>query len=378
MPWNWRYPGEVICIKNGKYGSMYVPSAGKAPSEGKKPAGDNALDAIKEDIERIKDENIKKNRDTLDALYNIDMRNMSESMKRLFSKMGKAVASVETLATDVEAAVNIVAQYGENLAAVQLKANQNSASINSIVKWQSEVDSSIQSTAQIQQTVRENEARISLLVNASGDGLSSSAAGIIATAIAGQDSLLQLIADKVEISADNIDLSGYVTFEDVSNEGSASISGNRISLQMMGTSDYETNDVDSTSMLNFEYWLPGGSLGDPSTPAKITFKAEGEDSDTYSRYALLLKTDRLTTRYGNVYYPAIKLQAAGRISMESDSDMVYIAATGGACTIDAYSNTRIRATFAYRLSVDMEPAAGNDYVFATDGIYYGGKKILST
>lgn len=357
---------------------MYVPSDGKAPKEGKKPAGDNALDAIKEDIERIKDENIKKNRDTLDALYNIDMRNMSESMKRLFSKMGKAVASVETLATDVEAAVNIVAQYGENLAAVQLKADQNSASINSIVEWQSEVDSSIQSTAQIQQTVRENEARISLLVNASGNGLSSSAAGIIATAIAGQDSLLQLIADKVEISADNIDLSGYVTFEDVSNEGSASISGNRISLQMMGTSDYETNDVDSTSMLNFEYWLPGGSLGDPSTPAKITFKAEGEDSDTYSRYALLLKTDRMTTRYGNVYYPAIKLQAAGRISMESDSDMVYIAATGGACTIDAYSSTRIRATFAYSLSVDMEPAANNDYVFAKDGIYYGGKKILST
>jgi hypothetical protein len=58
--------------------------------------------------------------------------------------------------------------------------------------------------------------------------------------------------------------------------------------------------------------------------------------------------------------------------------MVYIAATGGACTIDAYSSTRIRATFAYSLSVDMEPAANNDYVFAKDGIYYGGKKILST
>jgi hypothetical protein len=355
---------------------MYVPSAGKAPKDGKRQAGDNALDDIKEDIERIKDENIKKNRDTLDALYNIDMRNMSESMKRLFSKMGKAVASVETLATDVEAAVNIVAQYGNNLAAVQLKAEQNSASINSIVKWQSEVDSSIQSTAQIQQTVRENEARISLLVNASGDGLSSSAAGIIATAIAGQDSLLQLIADKVEISADNIDLSGYVTIKSLDTNGTTEVSGNRISVVMDGTSDNESGTLSSSSRIYFKYDNASGSR---QIAGGVGLLASGEQSTDHSRYGMYFWTDPIEVGGRDTEYnPAIKFEPAGGFSVRCYREGPIYLEGRDFTLLDADGGVRIRAPGTYASCMMYYDDSSTDYVFATDGIYYGGKKILST
>lgn len=349
---------------------MYVPSAGKTPKEGKKPAGDNALDAIRKDLERLKDESIKKNRDNLDALYNIDMRNMSESMKRLFAKMGKAVASVETLATDVEAAVNIVAQYGENLAAVQLKADQNSASINNIVKWQSEVDSSIQSTAQIQQTVRENEARISLLVNASGDGLTSSGAGIIAQAIAGEDSLIQLIADKVEIQG----TAEFVTRDELAdNSGSTTISGNHISVLLSGNND----SVDTVSNAGLSFTHAVRMYEDEM--GRIQTVISGTDSNVSTKYKLVMETKPIRDRNGNEsIYPAIKLNAAGRLSLESSGEAVYVSSLGGYCLLDATSNTRIRANATYESANILDTAASNDYVFASDGIYYNGRKIVST
>lgn len=351
---------------------MYVPSAGKTPKEGKKPDGDNALDAIRKDLERLKDESIKKNRDNLDALYNIDMRNMSESMKRLFAKMGKAVASVETLATDVEAAVNIVAQYGANLAAVQLKADQNSASINSIVEWQSEVDSSIQSTAQIQQTVRKNEARIGLLVNASGDGLTSSGAGIIAQAIAGEDSLIQLIADKVEIQG----TAEFVTRDELSDDaGSTVIAGNLITMNLDGSRDNGYTELDSTSKLRFRYKY--GST--TRNFGNIYTNVDGSDSDVTSRYALVIQTDPFTNAYGSTARPAIKINAYGNISLESDNGSIYGGSKYGYISFDAGFGTRLRAQDNYYNMVTNGIAASTyDYVFAADGIYYGGKKILST
>lgn len=343
---NCRFPGEVICIKKDKYGSMYVPKEEKAQKEGKKPEGESALDQIREDIERMKDESIKKNRDNLDALYNIDMRNMSPSMRRLFASWTDGIkdvsASVETIADSQKAVVEAVAKYDESIAVLQLKATENEASITQLVE----------------------------VIGEDGEKITAS----IKTAVVDDESFIEMVADRVTIEG----TAEFVKKDDLGNSGSTVVSGNRIGLLMMGTSDNETDTVDSVSMLNFEYWLPGGSMGEPSTPAKITFKAQGSDSETYSRYALLLKTDTLTTKFGNEYYPAIKLSAAGRVSIESNSDMVYIAAIGGACVIDANTNTRIRTTLNYEGSTAIDPASAYDYVFATDGIYYGSKKLIST
>lgn len=357
---NCRFHGEVITIKNGKYGSMYVPKEESAPKDGKKPSGDNALDRLQEDIERIKDENIKRNRDNLDALYNIDMRNMSASMKRLFASWSDGIknanASVETIANSQEAVVKLVAQYDKNISEIKATADANSASITSLTTWKSEVDSSIQSTAQIQQKVNENEARISLLVNTSGNGLSERAAGIIATAIAGEKSLVQIIAD-------NVELTGYVKFTDLGDNGTASISGNRIYMNM------PDNETTSQSFLCFNY---GGN----KEMGYIRTKNDGADSDTESQYALVIYTRNIQTENGTKEV-GLKLDSAGSMSLESYGigHGIYMYAMGY-CTINARQCARIRANKTYS-DITIQNA-NNDYVFASDGIYYNGKLLIPT
>ena len=354
-----------------------MPKEESDPKEGKKPSGDNAHDRLREDIERIKDENIKRNRDNLDAMYNIDMRNMSSSMKRLFASWSdgikKANASVETSASAYESAVKLIAEYktetSKSIANVEMKANANSASITSLAEWRSAVDSSIQSTAQIQQTVRENVAKISLLVNSSGDGLTESGAGIIAEAIAGQESLVKIIAD-------NVELTGYVQFTDLDKDsGSTVISGNLITMIMDGTEDDGRSDLESKSRLKFKY-INGT---DESTFAHIFTSVDGEDSDVTSRYALYIQTNPFENSYGKTARPAIKINAYGNISLESDHGSIYAASQYGYILSEAEFGTRIRAVLTYEDMVhDGIRASVYDYVFASDGIYYGSKRLIST
>ena len=381
MQRNCRFHGEVIIIKNGKYGSMYVPKEESAPKEGKKPSGDNALDRLREDIERIKDENIKRNRDNLDAMYNIDMRNMSPSMKRLFShysseisdakaeisaitsedgavakmlaefstevdgKINSAVAGVEATANRLQSSVDIVAKYDDRLSAVETKADENENSVTVLVE-----------------SIGEN-----------GEKLSAS----IQTAIKADRSFIKAVADEVDITADVIDLTGYVTFNSLETTGLSTVNGNNISLQMNGMNDMDTNELSSESKLNYNYWIDDGEEK-VTTIGSISMKASGVETDEYSRYALLLETTAFYTRSGNRCYPAIKLSAVGRVSIETVNELIYLRSEGGACTINAFSDTRLRAPTAFAMANAKDTVAQNDYVFASDGIYYGTKKLIST
>lgn len=398
MRWNCRYPGEVICIKSGKYGAVYVPAEEKRAKETKKPAGDNALDGLKEDIARIRDEMIKKNRDDLDAMYNIDMDNMSTSMKSLFASwtdgVSSALASVETIANSQEAVVKLVAQYDESIASIEAKANANAASITSIVQWQSDVDDSIKSTAEIQQEVSENTASIKQIVEVVGeDGEALTAS--VTTAILNDESFIELVADRVTISG----TAEFVTRDELSDDaGSTVISGNLISLIMDGDADTATGYLNSTSLLVFDYKRTGKVN---ETMAEIKTKVGGSTSEIASRYALELRTYEFTTSYGTTVYPAIKLIGLGGISLDADDDTLfmtgytarmegidsltlyaenamYAECLSGYITLDAQSDTRIRANMNYSGASALDTPASNDYVFATDGIYYNGTKILST
>ena len=346
MRQNCRYPGEVICIKRDKYGSMYVPKEEKAPKEGKKPSGDSALDQIREDIERMKDESIKKNRDNLDALYNIDMRNMSASMKRLFASWSDGIkdvsASVETIANSQEAVVNLVAKYDDSIAALQVKAEENEASITQLVE----------------------------VIGEDGEKISAS----IQVAIKNDRSFIQAVADEVEISADEINLSGYVKFDNLKTPGGSVIDGNNISLIMDGSNDRGNNTFDGTSYLTYEYADP---VYGNSVMGYIRSRASGTESDETSRYSLEIRTRSIFNADGTQVYPAIKLYAVGRLSVETEKAM-YLSASQY-MTLEADYGTRIRAANTFERMVTYGyGASASDYVFATDGIYYGGRKLIST
>lgn len=341
---NCRFPGEVICIKKDKYGSMYVPKEEKAPKEGKKPEGESALDQIRNDIERMKDESIKKNRDNLDALYNIDMRNMSPSMRRLFASWTDGIkdvsASVETIADSQKAVVEAVAKYDDSIAALQLKATENEASITQLVE----------------------------VIGEDGETITAS----IKAAVINDESFIELVADRVTIEG----TAEFVTRDELSDRsGTTTISGNLLELTMIGQSDTGDNELYGESKLHFNYWTVNGGEEKEQYIARIFAYASGTDTNVSSRYSLRITTEAFVNKIGEAVYPAIKLQAAGNISM--DGNLVYIYGYDQT-VIAAKYNARIRAGTYYSNGNSWFPEASTDYVFASDGIYYNGRLLIST
>ena len=202
----------------------------------------------------------------------------------------------------------------------------------------------------------------------------------------------------MQIIADNVELTGYVQFTDLDNDsGSTVISGNLISLVMDGSKDDGSTTMTGTSELVFKY--QNGEGKDPM--GWISTEVDGGESNTSARYALLIETYPFVPSYASTRYkPALKLRATGRMSLESgeqiylDGDTfnanaaksmtfnadlgIYAGVLGGYITLDATSNTRIRANNTYEGSFAMDAPANNDYVFASDGIYYNGRLLIST
>lgn len=423
MRWNCKSHGGVICIKNVNYGGTYVPKEEERAKETKKPTGDNALDAIKEDIARIQDELIKQNRDNLDAMYNLDMDNFSASFRKTF---GNALSEFKLIADDTKAQFEALAQWKtdttNSIASIRGTANANSATLESIASWQSGVNSSISSIRQtanansssissitswqktvengtissiasIEQKASENSASISNIVSLTGaDGKTLYAAFKVAAE--GDESFIQAIADKVEISAGEIDLNGYVKFTDLSNdngkeevEGFTGISGNSINL-FMYVGQGETSDYDATSGLTFSY----ACRMYEDEYGKIRAEVNGDNNSvTESRYKLTISTSAVRNYNGNYYrHPGIKLRSNGRMSITSGLDengygnddgtegSIYMATYGGYITMETQYGVRIRAYSSYDDCVANYASASSDYVFASDGIYYGGNLLIST
>jgi hypothetical protein len=331
----------VDCIKKDKYGVMYVPKSAKKPKDGAKPDTENVFDALRKEIEGMRDEAIKQNRNNLDAMYNIDMDNLSPSLRSLFASWSdgvkNALASVQAVADSQKAVVDIVAQYDDSIASISAKADANGASITQLVQS----------------------------IGPNGEILSAG----IKTAIINDESFIELVADRVTISG----TAEFVTRDELSNNaGSTKISGNLINLYMDGSSDDGSGAVTGESSIMFRY--DNGEMEEEF--AELFTYASGSETATSSRYSLYLVTREMYTQNGWVK-PAIKVNAYGGLSLTSRSSEVYVGAETY-CLVESGYGTRIRADEIYNVMIDRYAAASNDYVFASDGIYYGGVKLIST
>ena len=207
------------------------------------------------------------------------------------------------------------------------------------------------------------------MVNSSGTGLSSSAAGIIVDAVNSSGSSMMISADKIQFSGE----SSFVTAGNLGDSGSTVVSGNRIKLHMLyGAST-------ATSKLNF---TASDTANDTwyDTLATISLKNYGSGSSDDAKYALLIDS-QYANENGTEYNVALKMSAKGSISIESSTPDggIYIDSNGFA-TIEASENVRIRAaaSMANMGQTGQMGYSSRDYVFCTDGIYYNGEKILST
>lgn len=394
----------VTCIKTVKkpsYLQQSIPDAEKRAAKTQGVGDSGSIKRMQEELERLRNEMAKKNRDQLDMMYNLDFDNFSEDTQALFKKWSDgtteamayfkayadaneskweayaqwkndttdSIASITGRVSANESSISSLASWKSNtadaaissIAGIQQTANANKASIDQITAWKTETaDGAIESISSIQQQANANGARISLLVNSGGTGLNSSAAGIIVEAI-------NNAASSIKISADHIQISGeteFITAADLSDSGSTVVSGNRISLVT------EQGNQNGKSRLSFVMKTPtervfaymdGGDLG------------SGAEND--ARYRVRLMTKPITVG-GEDYYPAIYLYSAGGISLDANTSVYVYSSTY--TTVNANYNTRVTASMPYSTAISAASASKYDYVFCTDGIYYNGKNICST
>lgn len=401
----------VTCIKTVKkpsYLQQSIPDAEKRASKTQGVGDSGSIKKMQEELEWLRNEMAKKNRNQLDMMYNLDFDNFSEDTQALFKKWSdgtteamayfkayadaneskweayaqwkddttNSIASITGRVSANESSISSLASWKSNtadaaissIAEIKQKADANESSINQITKWKTETaDGAIESISSIQQQADANGARISLLVNSGGTGLTPSAAGIIVDAVNGSGSSVMIKADKIQFDGE----ASFVTAGSLGDSGSTVVSGNRIKLHML----YETSTA--TSKLNF---TASDTASDTwyDTLATIGLKNYGSDSADDAKYALLIDS-QFANENGKEYNVALKLSAKGSISIESATPDggIYIAANGFA-TIEAYENVRIRASasMANMGQTGLMAFSNKDYVFCTDGIYYNGKRIV--
>ena len=401
----------VTCIKTVKkpsYLQQSIPDAEKRAAKTQGVGDSGSIKRMQEELEGLRNEMAKKNRDQLDMMYNLDFDNFSEDTQALFKKWSDgtteamayfkayadaneskweayaqwkddttdSIASITGRVSANESSISSLASWKSNtadaaissIAGIQQTANANKASIDQITAWKTETaDGAIESISSIQQQANANGARIGLLVNSGGTGLNSSAAGIIVEAI-------NNAASSIKISADHIQISGeteFITAADLSDSGSTVVSGNRISLVT------NLNSASGISSLAFKIRLPskddamgyidGGDIG------------TGAEDD--ARFRIRLLTEEFTYS-GKTYKPAIYLTSVGGVSITSNGDPsgIYIGSFQSYITLDATENTRIRASRTYwnMGNTGAMAVSAKDYVFCTDGIYYNGINICPT
>lgn len=401
----------VTCIKTVKkpsYLQQSIPDTEKRAAKTQGVGDSGSIKRMQEELEGLRNEMAKKNRDQLDMMYNLDFDNFSEDTQALFKKWSDgtteamayfkayadaneskweayaewkndttdSIASITGRVSANESSISSLASWKSNtadaaissIAGIRQTANANKASIDQITAWKTETaDGAIESISSIQQQANANGARIDLLVNSGGTGLNSSAAGIIVEAI-------NNAASSIKISADHIQISGeteFITAADLSDSGSTVVSGNRISLVT------NLNSASGISSLAFKIRLPskddamgyidGGDIG------------TGAEDD--ARFRIRLITEEFIYS-GKTYKPAIYLTSVGGVSITSNGDPsgIYIGSFQSYITLDATENTRIRASRTYwnMGNTGAMAVSTKDYVFCTDGIYYNGVNICPT
>ena len=401
----------VTCIKTVKkpsYLQQSIPDAEKRAAKTQGVGDSGSIKRMQEELEGLRNEMAKKNRDQLDMMYNLDFDNFSEDTQALFKKWSDgtteamayfkayadaneskweayaqwkndttdSIASITGRVSANESSISSLASWKSNtadaaissIAGIQQTANANKASIDQITAWKTETaDGAIESISSIQQQANANGARIGLLVNSGGTGLNSSAAGIIVEAI-------NNAASSIKISADHIQISGeteFITAADLSDSGSTVVSGNRISLV--------TQLGYSTSMSQFAFMLRTSTRDFPMGYINGGDIGSGEEND--ARFRLQFLTESFTYS-GATYKPAIYMRSAGGVSIISNGDPsgIYVSSNRSYITLDAMENTRVRASTTYLNmgNTGAVAASSKDYVFCTDGIYYNGKNICPT
>ena len=433
----------VTCIKTVKkpsYLQQSIPDAEKRAAKTQGVGDSGSIKRMQEELERLRNEIAKKNRDQLDMMYNLDFDNFSEDTQALFRKWSdgttEAMAYFKAYADANESKWEAYAQWKDDttnsIASITGRVSANESSISSLASWKSNTaDAAISSIAEIKQKADANESSINQITKwktETADGAIESIAGIRQTANANKASIDQITAWKTETADGAIESISSIQQQADANGARISLlvnsGGTGLTPSAAGIIVDAVNGSGSSVMIKADKiqfdgeasFVTAGSLGDSGSTvvsgnriklhmlyetstatSKLNFTASDTASDTWydtlatnelknygsdsaddAKYALLIDS-QFANENGKEYNVALKLSAKGSISIESATPDggIYIAANGFT-TIEAYENVRIRASssMANMGQTGLMAFSNKDYVFCTDGIYYNGKRIV--
>ena len=433
----------VTCIKTVKkpsYLQQSIPDAEKRAAKTQGVGDSGSIKKMQEELEWLRNEMAKKNRDQLDMMYNLDFDNFSEDTQALFKKWSdgttEAMAYFKAYADANESKWEAYAQWKDDttnsIASITGRVSANESSISSLASWKSNTaDAAISSIAEIKQKADANESSINQITKwktETADGAIESIAGIRQTANANKASIDQITAWKTETADGAIESISSIQQQADANGARISLlvnsGGTGLTPSAAGIIVDAVNGSGSSVMIKADKiqfdgeasFVTAGSLGDSGSTvvsgnriklhmlyetstatSKLNFTASDTASDTWydtlatiglknygsdsaddAKYALLIDS-QFANENGKEYNVALKLSAKGSISIESATPDggIYISANGFT-TIEAYENVRIRASasMANMGQTGLMAFSNKDYVFCTDGIYYNGKRIV--
>lgn len=351
---------------------------------------------LENELAAIKEQLAIQNRDNLDAMYNIGMDNLDDSMKRLISETGNSIASIIVKTNENSASIKAFAEWKngtgtDSLAGFVANATKDFATISMLAQYTTtdEVNGLISNAkAGIISEARQGMATISMLASYTtttdvNNLISSATAGIIAEAQEGMAtvSMIASVTDNqgditaasivaavnnsgssVKINANHVDITGFVTFTDLTTPGKTSISGNTIMLTADEYCVYES----CVEFLKYSTYR-----GDDVVAARLSTQDNGVSQVDESRFAFVIETNRAyvnSTRYD----VALKMKAMGSISLESSGGKIYMESPDDVQIMSTSGIIRLAPAY-YGSDVSLN---SGEYSFCADGIYYGSIKIV--
>ena len=300
------------------------------------------------------------------ALSNLGAENFNDAaLKEIGEAINEPVLSV---ITDMQGNISSLEQTASSLTTRVANAEGD---ISSLEQTASSLTTRVSNAEGDISQVSQTADKINWIV---ASGTSASNMEMTADAVRVMANGINLSGSTVMIDADKIRMTGtteFLTPDDVGDGGSTVIAGNRISLNIEGDDDDGHTSLYSDNGVNFRY----ETTGDSAKFAEINTSINGSDSDVSSRYALNIRATGFINAAGTPVHPSVKIYSSGKSSLEAEREL-YIASLQRAVTIDGNDFTAIRANVPYA-DISGSPSA-RDYVFCTDGIYYGGVKIVST
>lgn len=280
------------------------------------------------------------------AEINVNLGTVSSQLQDAegnISSLQQTAASLSAQLEDAEGNISAIYQISESLSTRVEDAEGNITTLfQTSDSLTSRVTSAEGNISSLQQTATSLTSDISDL-EGNYTTLQQTVSGLRITASNGTtSSTLTLTSNGVQLSSTNVQITGMVTFADLSTSGHTTINGGNITTGIISAIDISSVTIDGSSITGstFETILTGYGVGgevkcyylsnvsDTYLAGGLRLDDEGGGGD--ARYRLFLYTNNVL---GTAF--ALKLESAGSMSLESGGNIYINASSTGEISINA-------------------------------------------